>query len=597
MNIVVCVKQTPSPADARIDEDTKTLVREGVPLVISSIDRRALLEALRLRDEVGGSLTVLTMGPPQAESALRECLALGADQAVHVTDPAFAGADTLATARALALALALALEKLSPDLIVCGKFTIDSETGQVPPEVAELLDIPQITSVRIVRPTEGQNTLWVERETDEGSEQYLVTLPALLSVTELIITPRRPSPEELEAAEGKPLEVWTTADLGGDPSRFGAAGSPTWVAELRSAELERSGPVISGDDPEEAAKQLATYLLDNGLFQPHHLQGDLQPRRPQPARPNPTRAVWVVAELTEERLRPVTYELLGVAQEMADELGGQVATVIVGGPTVADHIPSLGAYGADTVYLAADDGLSSYDTERYTEIVTSAIRQYQPYVVLFPSTTNGRDLAPRVAARLQVGLTGDCIGIEIQSDGQIAQLKPAFGGNIVSPIYSRTVPIMATVRPGMLAAHKPSEGNQPQVVSLPIPPGTSSRVRLLQSVVESGLDATRLDDAQVVVTVGIGIGGPENIPLVQELTEVVDGAMAASLRVASAKWLPPQLQLGLTGKAVAPRFYIAAGVSGQPNHLVGIKKAEHIIAINNDPGSANLQVSQLRSSG
>ena len=263
MNIVVCVKQTPAPAEARLDEATKTLVREGVPLVMSSIDRRALLEGLRLRDEVGGAVTVLTMGPPPAESTLRECLALGADRAIHLTDPSMAGADTLATARALALAL----KKLSPDLIVCGKFTVDSETGQVPGEVAELMDIPQVTCVRQIRPTEGRDTLWMERETDEGYEEYQVSLPALISVTELIITFRRSTEEELAIAGNKPLEVWSAEYIGGSPDQFGESGSPTRVAELRSAEMERSGQVISGDDPQEAPQRLTAYLLANGLFQ------------------------------------------------------------------------------------------------------------------------------------------------------------------------------------------------------------------------------------------------------------------------------------------------------------------------------------------
>ena len=214
VNIVVCVKQTPAPAEARLDEVTKTLVREGVPVVISSIDRRAVLEGLRLRDEVGGTVTVLTMGPPQAESALRDCLALGADRAVHLTDPALAGSDTLATARALALALG----KMNPDLMVCGKFSIDSETGQIPSEVAELMGIPQITCVRQIKPTEGSDTLWMERETDEGFEQYLVSLPAMVSVTELIMTYRRPPDADPEARPDTPMFRFLEKVIGGqDP--------------------------------------------------------------------------------------------------------------------------------------------------------------------------------------------------------------------------------------------------------------------------------------------------------------------------------------------------------------------------------------------
>ncbi|MBF8267047.1 MAG: electron transfer flavoprotein alpha/beta subunit [Dehalococcoidia bacterium] len=581
MNIVVCVKQTPAPAEVRFDESTRTLVREGVTLVISSIDRRALLTAIRLRDEVGGSVTVLTMGPPQAQSALRECLALGADRAVHLTDRVFGGADTLATARTLAQAM----RKLAPDLILCGKFTIDSQTGQVPSEVAELLGLPQLTAIRKLRPTESPDILWVERETDEGYEQYHITLPALMSVTELVIASRRPSPEELQAAAGKPLETWSAAELGGDPSLYGAAGSPTRVADLRSARLERTGQVISGEAPEEAAQQLVAYLLDNGLFQSRGPGAERLPRRAKPIKTNPGRAIWVFSELVEGHPRSVTYELLGRAQEMAEELGGEVAALLVGGPSVNKHTATLGAYGADTVYVAANERLKGYDTEGYTQIIAAAVRERKPYMLLFPATTNGRDLAPRVAARLQVGLTGDCVALEIDSNGEVAQIKPAFGGNIVSPIYSRTVPIMATVRPGILTAHKPNRTARPKVISLSPLQDTPSRVRLLESVVEPGLGATMLDDADVVVAVGMGIGGPENVPVVREMAEVMDGALASSLRVSSAGWLPPQVQLGLTGRTVAPRFYIAVGVSGAPNHLVGAMKAEHIIAINTDPAA------------
>jgi electron transfer flavoprotein alpha subunit len=579
VNIVVCVKQVPAPAEVRFDGTTKTLVREGVPLVISSIDRRALLTALRLREEVGGDVIVLTMGPPQAQSALRECLALGADRAVHLSDPAFAGADTLATAQALAQAM----RKLVPDLIVCGKFTIDSETGQVPSEVAELLDMPQVTAIRKLRPTESPDTIWVERETDDGHEQYHVTLPALISVTELVISTRRPTPEEMEAVAERPIDTWSAADLGQDPSLYGTAGSPTWVADLRSAHLERSGHVVSGEVPEEAVGQLVAYLVESGLFQRRLHEEERLPRRPKPASVDHDRAIWVFAELMEGRLRGVTHELLGRAQELADQIGGEVAALLVGGPSVKDQAKALGAYGADTVYVAADERLSRYDTEAYTRLITAAVREHEPHMLLFPATTNGRDLAPRLAARLQVGLTGDCVALESDSDGQVAQIKPAFGGNIVSPIYSSTLPIIATVRPGMLTAHKPDHTVQPQVLPMPPLQDTPSRVQLLEAVVESDLGATALDDADVVVTVGQGLSGPEDLPAVRDLVEMLDGALASTLRVAALGWLPPQLQLGLTGRTVAPRFYFAVAVSGSPNHLVGARKAEHIIAINNDP--------------
>jgi electron transfer flavoprotein alpha subunit len=580
MDTVVCIKQTPSPAEARFDEETKTLVREGVRLTISSLDRRALLEAIRLRDEVGGTVTVLTMGPPQARSALVEALALKADKAIHLSDPLFAGADTLATARTLALALQI----LKPDLILCGKFTIDSETAQVPSEVAQFLDQPQVTSVRKIQPTERSNVIWVERETDEGHEQYEVGIPALLSVTELIVrASRRPTPEELEASEKGPIEVWTSSDLGADPSLLGAAGSPTRVAELRSAELDRKGTIISGEDIEDSTQQLMNYMLANGLFDQRESPTTHRPRRKSPTKTDPSKAIWVVAELVGGVPRPVTYELLGKSQELADSLGGEVAAILLGGPEATKHVSSLASYGADTVYIANDARLANYDTEMYTTVLSTAIKRFHPYLVLIPSTTNGQDLAPRTAARLEIGLTGDCVGLELDNNGELAQIKPAFGGNIVAPIYSRTSPLMATVRPGMLDAVSPNETVRPQIIQLEVPQNVYPRVKLLNTILEPNLGATKLDDAEVVVAIGKGIGGPENVPEVKLLADAFGGALAATLPVVADQWLPNQLQLGLTGKTVAPRFYIAVGISGAPNHLVGAKKAEQIIAINNDP--------------
>ncbi len=579
MNIVVCIKQTPVAADARLDPVTKTLVREGVNLTISSLDRRALLESLRLRQEAGGTVTVITMGPPQARSALVECLALGADRVVHLVDQAFAGADTLATARTLAQAIA----KLAPDLVVCGKFTIDSETAQVPGEMAEFLDMPQVTSARKITPVAGNAALWVEQETDEGYERYEVTLPAVLSITELVITGRRPTPEELEAANDKEVVTWTAADLGGDPLGYGQAGSPTRVVELRSAELERSGVLVTTEDPKEAAEKLRDYMVANGLFRPRTSQVKLKPRPTLPSSAGPRKAVWVYVELVSGKPRPVTYELLGAAHDLASGLRGEVAAVMIGGPDVQTLIPELASHGADAVYVLHGDAYASYDTERYTGVLASAVRLYDPHIFLLPSTTQGRDLAPRLAARLQVGLTGDCVGFELEPSGEIAQIKPAFGGNIVSPIYSRTRPVMATVRPGMLAPLMADRSVQAKVVALAGGPAGSGKVKLLERFVDPDLGATKLDDARTVIVAGMGVGDPKNVAALQELVEVTEGALAATLRVATAGWLPPQLQIGLTGKAVAPQFFMAIGVSGQPNHLVGAKKAQHIIAINTDP--------------
>ena len=585
MHIVVCVKQTPTAAEARLDPATNKLVREGVTLSVSSIDKRALLEALRLRSQVGGEVTVVTMGPPQARQALVDMLALGADKGIHLSDPLFAGSDTLATARVLSNAI----RKLNPDLVMCGRFTVDSETGQVPSELADMLEMPQLTLLRKIATTDGGKTLNVERETDDGADEYNIRLPALLSVTELVIANRRIEPADLEAAKSKPLETWDGRMLNLDESQVGPIGSPTRVGGLRSAGLQRQGRIVQGDNPEEAARELATYLVKAGIFEenpkrlterkPRH-----KTRREVGRRGGP--AIWVVAELRKGKVLPVTHELLGKAQDIADAMKGHVVAMLVGEEGVERLAGELGAYGADRVYVAAKGQLATYDTAMYTDVLCNAIRMASPAVVLLPSTANGRDWAPRVAARLNLGLTGDCVDIEVDKDGKLAQIKPAFGGNIVCPIYTRTSPIVATVRPGMLVACQPDWNVEPQVDILEVRVNPDRRIKLLKSTPEPMLATAPLDEADAVVAVGLGVGGAENLGHVKQLADSLHGAVAATLRVVERGWLPNQLQIGLTGKAVAPRFYFAIGLSGAANHVMGIKRAERIIAINQDAKAA-----------
>jgi electron transfer flavoprotein alpha/beta subunit len=240
MRIVVCIKQVPVVAAMELDPQTLALKREGVRTEVSAFDLRAVVKAVDLARAHGGEVTVLTMGPPQAREALLECLALGADRAVHLCDRAFAGSDTLATARALAAAL----RRTSFDLVLCGRNSTDAETGQVGPEVAELLDLPQVTSVRSLEVDPGTRTLRAERETDEGFETVVASLPALVTAAEDI----------------------RAADLDVPVERLGAAGSPTWVAGLQALEETRAGEIVTGESPEAAVEALVARLLRIGLF-------------------------------------------------------------------------------------------------------------------------------------------------------------------------------------------------------------------------------------------------------------------------------------------------------------------------------------------
>ena len=262
MKIAVCVKQVPEVAEIRFNPETNTIVREGVPNVVNPFDRRALAEAIRLRELDGGEVVVITMGPPQAREALIECLAAGADRAIHLVDGAFAGSDTLATARTLAIALS----RERCDVIFCGKYSVDAETGQVGPELAEMLDWPQVTGVTKLEVGDNRKTLTAERETDDGFETVECDLPVVLTAAERLIRPIKVKEPQLEAGRGKPILEVSAAELSNDPSIFGVSGSPTWVQEIRSLARTRSVEIIEGANAQEKAARLLEKLEVSGAL-------------------------------------------------------------------------------------------------------------------------------------------------------------------------------------------------------------------------------------------------------------------------------------------------------------------------------------------
>ncbi len=205
----------------------------------------------------------------------------------------------------------------------------------------------------------------------------------------------------------------------------------------------------------------------------------------------------------------------------------------------------------------------------------------EPTAVLVPSTVNGRDLAARVAARLGLGLTGDCVGLDIDGDGRMVQLKPAFGGNIVAPVLSKTMPPMATVRPGIMTPVEPDRTVEPVIERVGAPGANRSAVELLERVTDSPADGSELEGARRVVGAGMGLGGPEGLAVARKLAGTIGTALGATREVCDAGWLPRQRQIGLSGKAVAPVLYIAVVLRGPFNHTVGVQKAGTVVAINN----------------
>jgi len=243
MNLVVCLKQVPGTTNVQIDPETNTLRREGIENIVNPFDTYALEEAVRLRERYGGKVTALSMGPPQAEAMLREAISTGADEAILISDRAFAGSDTLATS----YTLAQAIKKIQRyDLVICGRQTLDGDTGQVGPELAEMLGLPFVAYVSKVREI-ANGRMTVERMVEDGHETVESPLPGVITVVKEINVPRLPSLRGIARAKKAEIPRWTAHDLGLDEGMVGASGSPTRVIRVFFPERARKGEILDGD--------------------------------------------------------------------------------------------------------------------------------------------------------------------------------------------------------------------------------------------------------------------------------------------------------------------------------------------------------------
>ncbi len=293
--------------------------------------------------------------------------------------------------------------------------------------------------------------------------------------------------------------------------------------------------------------------------------------------------VFVFIEQTDGVISGVSYELLGKGKELAAALDVQVTAVLLGF-NVEALCQRLARYGADKIILVDDPALAVYKTEQYVRAVSAVVAQYKPEIVLYGATAIGRDLAPRVSARVHTGLTADCTGLDIQENtGDLLMTRPAFGGNIMATILcSNHRPQMATVRPGVMKRAAPVDGAVCPVERAEIPgldDGNSVEILDIVMHVSERID---IQIAKVLVSGGRGMGGPENFALLEELAEALGGTVSSSRACVDAGWVEKDRQVGQTGKTVRPNLYIACGISGAIQHLAGMEESEIIVAVNKD---------------
>jgi electron transfer flavoprotein alpha subunit len=305
--------------------------------------------------------------------------------------------------------------------------------------------------------------------------------------------------------------------------------------------------------------------------------------------------IWGEWELKggEVKIKNVVLELLGKGREVADKLGESLA-VILPGKQVKHLIPELFHHGADIVYLCEHDLLGNYSTDGYTSVIASVISTEKPSIVLYGATPNGRDLAPRIASRLALGLTADCTGLDVNSSRQLVQTRPAFGGNIMASILSPyTRPQMSTVRPGVFPIPTPNKEQTGEIreVEVKLKP-MSIRTKIIEEILSED-EGINIEEANILVSAGRGLGSKENLELIQEMARVIDGTVSGSRALVDLGWIPHPQQVGQSGKTVAPNLYFALGISGAIQHLVGMSSSDTVIAINKDPDAAIFDVADF----
>ncbi len=309
----------------------------------------------------------------------------------------------------------------------------------------------------------------------------------------------------------------------------------------------------------------------------------IERRRVDPSKFKEYKGVWVWAEQVNGQLRNVALELLGKGRELANKLGEPLCAVLLGhnlGPLAEVLIQ----YGADRVYSSDQEILGHYTTDAYADVISALIVTEKPNIVLYGATSNGRDLGPRIAARLILGLTADCTGLDIDEKGQLVQTRPAFGGNIMASILTPyTRPQMATVRPNVFKPPEPDSSRKGEIKQVDIKVNkTIVRTKIVDTIIEVAEGTQKVDEADMVVSCGRGIKTPENISIVQDLANELNAALGGSRPIVDAGWMKHHQQVGQSGRTISPRLYIACGISGAIQHLVGMRTSDTIIAINSD---------------
>jgi electron transfer flavoprotein alpha subunit len=300
--------------------------------------------------------------------------------------------------------------------------------------------------------------------------------------------------------------------------------------------------------------------------------------------------VWIFAEQQDSKIKSVAYELVSEGRKLANGLEAALCAVCLGNQV--QGVEQLISYGADKVYLLDDPALADHDEDIYTRTLADLVRRYKPEIILAGATSLGQSFIPRVAALLQTGLAANCTSLEIDPESKIMlQTRPAYGGSLMATmICPEKRPQMSTIRPHVFKRDRLDESRQGQIVHVDFDKGSvTSRTKVIQ-MIDDLTEKVKLEEADIIVCGGRGLGAAENFRIVAELAEVLDAALGSSRPPVDDGWIPYSHQIGQTGKTVSPKVYFACGISGAPQHLAGMQTSDVVVAINEDPRAPIFEV-------
>ena len=293
--------------------------------------------------------------------------------------------------------------------------------------------------------------------------------------------------------------------------------------------------------------------------------------------------MWVFVEHKDDKIRKVTFEMLSEARKLADQKGEELCAVVLGN-NIGAFVETLGQYGTDKIYVLENELLSQYSTDGYTKALADLAKEQQPSILLFGATVIGKDLSPRVATRLGAGLATDCVKIGLDSEGNLIATRPMYAGKVIAEVgFSSDTPQMASVRPNILPATVLSDSRKAEVIRLKADISAADIKTTIVETIKTAGEKVDLTEADVIVSGGRGMKGPENFKILEELADVLAATVGASRAAVDAGWRLQIHQVGQTGKVVSPNLYIACGISGAIQHFAGMGTSKVIVAINKDP--------------